>query len=530
MQTKNLAGWERNIYSGNLSNRPSTEYAPLLGSGPILYVSKTGSDSNTGTSLEQAFLTIEKAMLTIASGGTIMVFSNGGVLTEYSDLAANVAPFGTSYSGTSPYGGDIRSVIIPRISGTLGNNCTIMAAPGHEGLVQITGSNYVMGMHMNNKSYWTVWGLRFVGCFKHGIFNPEANTKVNEPAAQIIANDTKVSFGCIIENCLFKDIYTDNIAYSGVDNCAAISPWGSKYWTIRNCKIKNIFDIDPTKINSAIQLYSGANLLIERCDIDASRGVFMKDHWLKIVSPRTPYDLEAEIRYCRFNTVYSAFYIGNQGNDTPESGGQSFHHNICKTNYSSSVQPTVDGGCFVSARQIYSLAGLQATNIAVYSNIFDGSASTSMRGFDFSGWENISSKGNIIIADDFFYFCSSPASGSLSPLNEIKVSNENLFVASVFKMKLQKYAPDENQFTNFATWQALTIGAPNTRTLQVNNPDSHSQFLTSTAGMFVDLANGNYTAAGGSLITGFMQDGSNVGAYQLGTETIGLLPVYSAGS
>jgi len=528
-----LAGLVRNTYTGKLRSGLANLYAPSLGSGPILYVSKSGSDSNTGTSLAQAFQTPERAMLSLATGGTIFLFSSGGALTEYSDLAANVAPFGTSYSATSPYGGDIRSILIPRVSGTLGNNCTIMAAPGHEGLVQITGSSYVMGMHMNNKSYWTVWGLRFVGCFKHGIYNPEANTNLDpggSPPLLYVANDASVSYRCLIENCLFKDIYTDQTTYSGVDNCSAISPWGTKNWVIRNCKINHVYDIDPSKINSAIQAYAQAGLLVEYCDIDSDRGVFIKDHWLSVTSPRTPYAQESEVRYSKFKTVYSAYYIGNKGTNTPESGRQKFHHNICNSVYYPGATSAVDEKFFVSGRQVYGAGVQQSTYLDIYNNIFDRRAAANMGGINASGWKGVTSKGNIFICDLYQYFFQSPSNGNTFPLNQLTASDENIFVTSAFLNKLQKFAPDELSVASLSSWQALTIGSTNARTLQVNNPDTHSLQLTSTAGLFTDINAGNYQSATGSPILGFMQNGTNAGAYQLGTETIGLLPVYSAGS
>lgn len=522
----------RNAYTANLRSGSKFTYAPLLGTGAILYVSKSGSDSNTGASLAQAFLTIEKAMLTVQSGGTIVVYSSNGTLTEYSDVAANVAPFGTSYGSNPacPYpDGDIRSVIIPRVSGTLGNNCTIMAAPGHEGLVQITGSTYVMGMHMHGQSYWTVWGLRFVGCFKHGIYSSEATIAVDANSGLYIANPSSVSYGCTIENCLVKNTYADGITFPGIDNTSGISPWGAKGWTIRNCAILNTYDLNPAKLNSAIQTYAQAELTIENVLIDSDRGIFIKDHWLEVQSPRTPYAKECEIRYSKIRTKYSAFYIGNKGATTPESGGQSFHHNLCIKYGDGTEIDQIDKGVFISARQILA-AAKQATNLSVYNNIFDTGTQPLTKVVEAGGWKSISMKGNINIVDSYQYFLTSPNDGATLPENNLTYSDENVFVTATFQQKLQKYwDAGELTVSDFNAWKALTIGSPNARTLQMNNPDSHSMLVATSTGLFNNQAAGDYTPKIGSPAIGRMLDGSNAGPYQYGTETVGLFSTYTAG-
>ena len=510
----------RNPYSNKLRSGYAGGYVPPLGSGTNYHVSKAGNDSNTGLSLAQSFLTISKAMSVIDVGGTIRLHATGGTLTTWTE-STKFSPYQPKVNMSTT----VVAAVAPPVgkSGQLGNQCTLMAAEGDEGLVQIQGANLVGGICTNGESYWTLWGLRIVDCFKHGVMSFESNT-ASLGATPILSSElmgTSVSFGWQIENCFVNHVYIDQANYASIDNCSAISPWGSYNMVVRNCKIRDVHDIG-TRLTSGMQCYAQTGLLVDHCDIDSEHGIFFKDHWLESRSPRAPYANESEIRYTRLNTSSAAIYIGSKGNNTNESGGHYWHHNIFTGTYNSSS----GFKAFIYCKQDTSLYQ-QSTKLRIENNIFDRGSATAMRGIVTNNFSEVISKGNIIIADSVQYSLENRSDGSSTPVNKLTYSDQNIFITPAFKNELQKAAPDEVAITSFATWKTKLAG--DYRDLAYSNPDVYSTVLTSTTGLFTNRGT-DYTYPVGSTAIGFMQDGSNAGAYQLGTETIGLLSVYSAGS
>ena len=517
----------RNPYTNKLRSGYYGGYSPPLGSGGVYHVAKTGNDTTGTGAIGAPFLTIGRAMFVREVGMTIKVHALLGTMTTYRESTDPTDPlYGNPYTTKVNITTSSVAGVAPQVSGQLGNQCTLMAYEGDEGLVQIQGADLLGGIHSNSFDYWTIWGLRIVDCFKGGVMSFESTTPSQGNPSNGTAQISVSTFGWIVENNLLDNIYTNQITHSGIDNCSAISPWGSFNWTIRNNKIRRVYDVGGVKINSGIQSYAAVNCLIEHNDIESDQGIYFKDHFLETVSPtRAPYLQESEVRYNKLKTTFAPLYIGQKGGTTQESGGHYFHHNICYgidgSRSGNSSKTFIYGKMLIGTVQ-------QSTKMRVENNIFDRGAATSIRGFVLSSWNDIQSKGNIIIADAAIFSLENEPTGNAFPLTSLTYSDQNIYVISSFKNELQKNAPDETSVTNFTTWKSKLFG--DYRNLQVSNPDTHSTVLTSTTGLFTNIAENDYTYPVGSTAIGFMQDGSNAGAYQTGTEVIGLLSVYSAGS
>lgn len=513
----------RNPYSNKLRSGYAGGYAPAIGSGAVYHVAKTGNDTTGTGSAGNPFLTIGRAMSVAEVGMTIKVHANGGAMTTYRESTDPTDPlYGNPYTTKVNVSGSVVAGISPQVSGQLGNQCTLMVFEGDEGLVQIQGADLLAGIHTDGYDYWTIWGFRIIDCFKGGVVSYDTSTGS-------VPNKTiggSVSIGWVVENCFFDNIYTDQISHSGIDNCSAISPWGSKDWVIRNNKIRRVYDVDGIKINSAIQSYYAVNCLIEHNDIESDQGIFFKDHWLETVFPRAPYALESEIRYNRIKTTGAPLYVGQRDSTTQESGGHYFHHNICFGTHLTTTGNSAKTFFYAKMQQTGGVQ--QSTTLRIENNILDKSATDTMTGVKVNAFNAVTFKGNILIANGTLYSLENAGDGNTFPLTKLVASDENIFVTPAFKMELQKNAPDEVAITSFATWKTKMSG--DYRDLAVNTPDINSTVLASTTGMFNNIATNDYSYATGSTAIAFMQDGSNAGAYQLGTETIGLLPVYSAGS
>jgi hypothetical protein len=510
----------RNPYSNKLRSGYVGGYVPPLGSGAVYHVAKTGNDTTGTGSLANPFLTIGRAMFVREVGMTIQLHALLGAMTTYRESTDPVDPlYGNPYATKVNMGSTVAAVA-PQVSGQLGNQCTLMAYPSDEGLVQIQGADLLGGVHTDGFDYWTLWGLRIVDCFKWGVGSYESNVSGSDDRPGV-----GVSYGWLVENCFVDNIYTNQLTHAGIDNCSGVSPWGSFNWVIRNCKIRRVYDVSPTKINSGIQAYDAVNCLIEHCDIESDQGIFFKDHFLETTSPRAPYAQESEVRYNRIKSTAAPLYIGVKGANTAESGGHYFHHNIC---YGTKSSSSGNSGLYFVYAKMAMTSPQQSTTLRIENNIFDRGASTPMTGLGLSDWLDIQSKGNVFINDGALYSLEGFANTGVTPKNYLTYSDYNVFVTSAFKMEMQKNTVSEVTITNFNTWKSKLSG--DYPSLVFNNPDAHSTVLTNTAGLFTDISNNDYTPAVGSTLRGFMTDGSNAGAYQTGNEVIGLLSVYSAGS
>lgn len=108
-----------------------------LGSGPVYYVAKNGSDSNAGTEAAP-FLTIQKAINTVTAGGTIYIKAgtyNGALTITKSGIASN-------YITLLNYSTDV---------------------------VIIDGDNASYAILMNPASYWRIRGLTIQNADRQGI-------------------------------------------------------------------------------------------------------------------------------------------------------------------------------------------------------------------------------------------------------------------------------------------------------------------------------------------------------------------------
>lgn len=464
-----------------------------LGSGPVLLVSKSGSDTTGNGSPGNEFLSVVKACSVATVGCTIQVKANGRTKTIYKEdtLSSPYAP--DQYFFDTPVAVGIRN------SGAINNRCTLMAYPGDEGLVVIDGDNTHVGIHTNGFDFWNIYGLQIRNCQDLGIAN-------QGQVPDHVPDLAYLSTGVIVENC-----YVANVHGLAGGNISGIGPWGSKDWIIRNCFIDGVI-VTGSSVASAIQSYGAINLLVEHIAArNTQYGVFLKDHFTATESPRDPYP-GVEVRYCDLKTLNASVKIGIRGQGSCEAGDQYFHHNIM-------YGQADDSEGVISATMLGAFG--QSKRLRIENNTIDIQSSADAQ-LVASNWENINLLGNIFCGGNVsIYTLDQDYPGAIT---RITSSDRNVFTN--FKSVLNTYSAFSTVFNSLEDWQAAVAGSP--QHLGVSNPDANS-ISASASTLFVNRSTGNYALASGSAAIGRMADGSNAGAYQYGTEIIGLLPTYSAG-
>lgn len=459
-----------------------------LGSGPVLHVATTGNDTTGNGSLSTPYLTINKAMSVATQGCTIYVHAG----TYYESTASSVYVDAQTWFGHPVAVGML-------VSGLSNNRCSLLAYPGDEGSVTLDGGTTQIGIHANDHDYWNVYGIRIKNCREEGIIN-------NGQVPDHIPNLANLATGWRVENCL-----VDGVIGANGNNVSGIAPWGTKDWIIRNCFIKNI-SAEGSTVAAAIQTYGTINLLVEHLKTDGVEfGVFLKDHFISTDAPRTPYD-GVEVRYCELKTLGSAINIGIRGTGSCEAGYQYIHHN---------VMYGFDGTNDEAIQFRMGGAAGQSTRFRFSHNVVDIEAGATIH-LAGSAFNDIENEGNIYIGGS--YVLATFYDDSEGKVSRVTLSDYNL--ATTWQTVMGLYGTSATFSNSLASWQARTIGSP--IQVAVNNPDTNSA-VVSVSGLFTNRAARDYTLAGGSTAIGYMADGSDAGAYQLGTEVIGLLSTYSAG-
>ena len=470
-----------------------------------LHVAKTGNDT-TGTGTDALpFLTINKA-ISLANYGTAIKV-HAGTYQENSGVAFGATTFSLAAVN----------------SGSVSRPTILQAFEGDEGLVNLDGQNVRPGFQMGYRDYWVITGLRFINTYWHGIMNWDLNdipAQVGPPAVPAKGWKTSgvtnpplslFSVGCRIENN-FISVKTANPG----ENSACISPWTTKDWIITNNKLDGLDGTDGffnvTGVN-AIQTFGAINLKVYNNEVLNSNIFFYAKNHYTADGARTLYD-ESEVYLNKVKAGNVAFVSGIQGAGLCESGNHYWHNNIVYGNsaYSTNAYVQCDtGGAYA-----------QSGSLRLENNTFDmGANSSNKPGVFINAFISTKFKGNVTVGSvDDLTFGGTPA-GKLTYLTE---SDYNVWTTS-FTAKMNLYATGATTITGLASWQASAAGTPSS--LAVSNPDTHSLASQSTT-MFTDYAGRDYTPAN-SVLSGRMPDGSNAGAYQLGTEIIGVLPTYSAG-
>ena len=196
---------------------------PVMASGNIYYVAKTGNDKNNG-SFANPWLTISKAAATAVAGDTVKVES--GTYNEW--------------------------VIIESHSGTASDPITFEAYPGDSPIIDGTGLSqpaWDQGLVMINQSY-----IKFEGFVVEN--NPYFDGVYDYNGSNII-----------LENLTIHDCEECGIKLQGTE---------AGYVTVESCKIYNV---NENGYNESISLMPCSNVEIENCYIhDTSKdGMCIKD-------------------------------------------------------------------------------------------------------------------------------------------------------------------------------------------------------------------------------------------------------------
>jgi hypothetical protein len=463
-----------------------------LGTGAIYHIATTGSDSNPGTAA-QPFRTINKYMSVAKAGDTGQV--HAGTYVESTASSPWVQPSGM-------FGGDTASVSAQR-SGTATNPITLMAFPGDEGRVTLDSQNVRAGIYANGQDYWQIHGLRLVNSLDWAI---ASNVRTSADLNYVHTLD-ELTVGWRIENCLIRDV----VASAG-GNSGGIGMWHSKDWIVRNNRFTHIGTYNG-RASSAVQAYGTAHALFEHNYVEATVGVYLKDHMLRRLNPRGTY-FEYELRYNMLN-VSSAFVSSFKGFPNIESGSNYIHHNISYgSTWEDSYTQVVNGSATVPGAEF-----------RFEHNLLDVTGAPYGAAFEIFGSENVRSKGNILLTP-VAYAVRANADPNIAS-NALRYSDYNLFENAVFIMD-SVFEPARSfiKFWDLGEWQAARTTSAGT--LKINNPDSHSKVIAASA-TFVNRAARDYRYKAGSPALNLLGQGNHAGPYQTGSEIIGTLPSYSAG-
>jgi hypothetical protein len=200
---------------------------------------------------------------------------------------------------------------------------------------------------------------------------------------------------------------------------------------------------------------------------------------------------------------------------TPRSGGNpgsqangpiDIHHNI--------IYGIPTTGNSVGAINDNMQVSWDAQQLLVRHNTIDGCE----HGLQVYASSDLQLSGNIITGVNNDTFRTS-SNGSPSTGPRLTAADYNIYEGSSFKLQIGKFTADTDQYNSLATWQAAQSSS-NTH-LSLSNPDANSTTSDRTT-LFTDADNNDWTNKAGSPAIGFMSDGSNAGAYQYDTETIGI--------
>lgn len=470
-----------------VGGRFSSPYLPKLGDGNKYHVAKSGNDNSAG-SASFPFLTIDKAAHVVQPGDTVYI--HAGSYTELSSFSQCAV---TCYT-----------------AGLVNNPITFMAWPGDEGTTYIDGGGTRMGVQTNNLSNLQFWGLRVRNGKTYG-FNNWGQVGVEVPADNILSKNV------LIENCHVHDIQGD----WGV-NISGIGPWGTKNWIVRNTKIRNVSALPPSggqnpTVTSGIQWYQAINLLIENVDTDTQYGFSAKDHFLDAVTPTRIPSMGMTARFNKIKASHAGVRCSIRGGNTPEAGDQLVHNNLIfglqNANAEGGIVGYMDGGTGQSKR------------LGIYNNTIDMTSAPNAPVLEAQLFDAIEYLGNVAIGSNLNLSIAYGHAVDYKTL--LTICDYNVYTAA--QWILDRYSTNPNTAATYSTlnaWKALMAG--DKASLGVNNPDQHSLVKASTD-FFTDLAGGDYHPKAGGDLIGFLPDGFNAGCYQTGTETIGLLPRYSAG-
>lgn len=441
----------------------ATTAAPLA----EYFVSPAGSDANDGLTEGNAFLTLDKAAQEVAAGSAVTIVA--GTYNTASALTASLT--------------SIAPICYLRASGTEANPICWRAKEGDEGSVIIDGNtadNH--GFYVNNQDHNGFLNLEIQNVRLAGILNAGSR-------------DVPINLAGMSQNCRVNNCYIHHVdAKQNGSNPGGLRLDGTYGWTIRNNEIGyiaanlagggNYRDANA----EAIKCYVGAGHVIENNKMyEAGAGVHFKDH--TETAGGVPYG--STVRFNEIHDALRAVYI-TTGDGTGKAGNHSITHNI---GHDLSNE-------FISAYYLPAGSG----TATIHHNISDMPSGPAVL---LAGYDGGNGEGNIFIGEAYRLF---DTAGILDS------TDYNIFVG--VDIRADWNGGGYQQYTSLAAWQAVQAATHNT--VNLSNPDANS--ITSTTGaLFTNAAANDYSHAGASSALALMPDGSNAGAYQYGTETIGVM-------
>ncbi len=478
-----------NLYRNpNLNNALDGRYP--AGNAPVdpvtdanYFIAPTGSDSNDGLTPSTAFAT-PQPFYEIAQAGDIAEISAGTY---------------TGNSGIQDGDSLVDFSFAAKTSGTQAQPITLRAKAGDERLVVIDGEDAKGGIHCYRQDYHKLEGIKFVNCLIGSIRN---YSQVQYP---VLSDATSIAKTWEIYNCHLKDVTSP--ASTGI-NTSHIAMWGTEDWTVMNNLIEGATAFGGT-LAAGIQAYGAVNPLIKNNTIrDCDFGVFWKDHFLLQETPTRVRAAGSEICNNYIDANKYPVYIGIRGAGSVEAGDHDIHNNVLIFNQ------TDGAGIWSDMAGAAAQSGeTKGRNNTIYNKATGG------LGYSCSASDSIKMTGNIYAncSTDFtlIRFNSSGDAGKEPILSE---SDRNVFDTN-FQCIVDRFGAGATTYSDLASWQA--VQSTDHLTVDINNPDTNSTQSTESA-LFTDAANGDFTNKVGSPAIGLMPDGSNAGAYETGSEQIGV--------
>lgn len=472
------------------------------------FVATTGSDSNDGLSVGNAFLTWNKFHSVAAAGDVCYI----GAGTYYESTVTSPHVTTREWSGT------IDCAQSTQVDGTEALPIVMRAATGDETSVILDGradtttfdgsgniianNDGVAGIFVI-RDHWHFYGFEatdFLGmCI--GVKNPGI-----APEQEAIVIDD-LTHGVVVENCYMHDI-TDQTG----NNTAFVAGWGWYEPSIRNLRLDGSYQATGTRGN-AIQWYGTLLATIENIKAtNAENCIQMKDHYITSLSPYSTGIEVSSIKGCDFDGRANAISCIQRGGGSNGAGQITVSHSLMTSStgyglYHRIIAPSGNN--------------IQSGDITYTGCVFRGGSKDML----------VANTTAAAISSNIFYngkwqFEYGNETGSFE--SKLASSDYNVFGNSAFSVWMNRYASaGAREFSSLTAWQAATPLDPE-RTLTFSNPDANST-EGAPSSLFTDESTRDYTVPVTSPAYQLLADGSDAGLYRFGEEIIGVLPSFSWG-
>ena len=453
----------------------------MMPTGTTYHIDPLGSDANTGlgTGAGSAFETINHALSIVTPGDGIAIAA------------------GTYQEEAIPVGGkhNIPVSWLPVTAGTQANKIFIFAEPGDEGSVlldgQLTSYGFFMSGGAERGNHYLFRDLNFQNCRSACI----GNWDYIDP----LRAEADMSTGIIIEDCDF-----DHTGSNYGQNVSHIAFWGSLGWVMRN---NTLADCDedtgaPDRSGSGMQSYQMQRSVIYHNTFDGTNqgtGILYKSYFTK--------------------TDDAAYHCGDIFLNKFIGGIDGIQAIVQGTGWPGNMFTCVNNNVFDSPSRYainftQTISEFGGQEIRIHNNTQYGANWSEL----YTGVWPVKRSGNLTISSTRDLVAQLQ---STTKQTKINYSDYNIFDSSLavdLDVNGSGVGGTPTAYTSLATWQAALSSA--TVTLDMDNPDPNS-IQSDAATLFTNAATGDFTNKAGSPALGLMPDGSNAGAYQIGTEQIG---------